>query len=884
MPNKYSHGLVFSHHYSNTINTHRPSLKPPSSRDSTSHTRSTLSSVPSSSNYSAQSSIYSHYLRLEPDPEPEPPHDYKNSSTHARHSSFESRPSDALRFTSKSSQRSRPPSDRLRLEDPFNHRRGNPPSPPPEFEPNLSQRPHYERAPSYRPNTESSPPEQPRAGPSIPISFSDTRPSLHHKSSSVETQIFAPEPTTSASHTRERQRLFLAEAHELHTPPSLTHERQHVFSMESPENSPPLSTEYPQRYSSEIQSTCLPSQTRDRRQSFIQETQALASPLSGQGSKIHSPFGTQNSPLFPSAQELQDYFSRETQGSQSIPAATGDNQDVSSLKARLALHTTSQDSQGRPSLDIRHLQSPRQSQDYQRRPSLGTQHFSSGTRTSQGSIHGQRQSIESQTKREHQLRPSLSSQQLSLEQFIQESEHIGGPSIDSQIYPPQLLSSYTGESKPRPNSFASTQRYTPKGTWLEHSPRSRQDRASKLPNTFIRQHRTLNSTSSGAYDNVVIETHGFPPQRPPSPPATPDSSKSFSLKTLAEEPQRTRPPPPIPQRSARRSPPRQPSVLDSTNSSVVYLPPEPPRPKTSSAVNPPTKSVKPTAFRSPSFSSPTFSISTRRSSINATVSPQSASFSNFSETMTSPRRVSFSTSKDREYFEEADLESLPSEVDFNILPYENPNTGPAVFRATQLGLEDPVSPRYEDPNEGPVFVRATQLGLHRPFSHDRQVSSRASSFDPAAPPPIGLNRRISHASAESYRPKTPKKESKKSLLSFLRSMPAPKAVLYSETTQGKPPVPVSVSRTAISIPTLLPGYRGQFPPPQKQDNGLRSSTEPRMRPGLDARTRTQRSTAHIDAAEKRKSWLKSDDADRSHGASRPVKKEDGELERILSRF
>ena len=126
MPKKYSHGLVFSHHYSNTINTHRPSLKPPSSRDSTSHTRSTPSSVPSSSNYSAQSSIYSHYLRLEPDPEPEPPHDYKTSSTHARHSSFESRPSDALQFTSKSSQRSHPPSDRLRLEDPFNYRIGNP--------------------------------------------------------------------------------------------------------------------------------------------------------------------------------------------------------------------------------------------------------------------------------------------------------------------------------------------------------------------------------------------------------------------------------------------------------------------------------------------------------------------------------------------------------------------------------------------------------------------------------------------------------------------------------------------------------------------------------------------------------------------------------------
>ena len=246
--------------------------------------------------------------------------------------------------------------------------------------------------------------------------------------------------------------------------------------------------------------------------------------------------------------------------------------------------------------------------------------------------------------------------------------------------------------------------------------------------------------------------------------------------------------------------------------------------------------------------------------------------------------MSFNQSRDREYFEDADLESLPPDIDFNVIPYEDPNAGPAIFRATQLGLENPVSPRYEEPNIEPVLSPATQPGLEKSISHDRPVSSRNSSFDSAAPPPIGLNRRISYASAESYEFKRPKKESRMSLISFLRSSPAPKAVLYSEATQGKLPVPVSVSRTAVpSIPLLFPGYRGQFPPPQKtQDKDLKAELEPRMRPRLDVRTSGVRSLAHMDAAEKRKSWFKGDDVDKNRGASRPAPGNKWELERILS--
>lgn len=968
MPNKYSHGLVLSQQqYRGIINADPPlTLKPSSSRKSRSHTRSTASSIRFPSAHSTQSPVYSDYIRLEPDTEPEPANDYR-TTTPASRPRMESTTAHAPQFESSSSERTRPASDRLRLESPFGFRKENLRSPSPKLEPTLSEQPHHEPSPPHSLNSESSPPERLRLGTSLPRPR-NPRPSLHHKSSSIETQIYAPEPTTSPPPPQEPQDILSAKTHEpyplvppMHerqhlypepqlqerqfypsrqsrlenghrTSPTSTQDRQHAFSMESREILPPpistgnrhhvfsmessgisthtLSTEESQERSSlETQHAYLPSPPRDRRQSFVTKTQGLASPSPVHGHQAHSPFGTQKSPLFPSARELQDYFSIKMLGSKSTAAATGDRPYVSSPEARSALPTPIQDAHVRLSLDTQRLQSPSQTQDRQRRPSLRTQHLSSERRpqTAQEPVHSRRQSIDPQTTRdrphppslgprhlsldrfiketqhsrrqsidsksaqESQSRPSLSSQELCLEEFIQESESIREPSIDSQISSPRLSSSYARKSNSRQNTLADAQRFTPKSSLLQHNPRSRRDRPSKLPGTFAPGHRISLPTSHGAYDNVLIETHGFPPERPPSPPATPDSGESFSLTPQTEEPQTTRPPP-IPRRSARRSPPRQQSVLRSTNSSAIHLPSEPPRPKTSSAIDPPTNSKKATALHSP-----TFSISTRRSSINATTSPQSVSFSNFSETMTSPQRVSFGQSRDREYIEDADLESLPPDIDFNVLPYEDPNVGPAIFRATQLGLGNPFSPRYEEPN-GPAFYRATQRGLGQIALHGRQVSSRTSSFDSVAPPPIGLKRRISHAIAEPYQPRVPKKESKMTLLSFLRSTPTPKAVLYSEATQGKAPVPVSVSRTPVpSIPLLFPGYRGQFPPPQKmQDKGLRSGLRPRMGSGFDARTRAPRSDAHRDAAEKRKSWFKGDEVDEGHLAK------GGELERILS--
>ena len=923
MPNKYSHGLVLSQQQYRGIINPQPSssLKPPSSRrNPTSHARSAASSISSLSDYSAQSAVISHYIRLEPDPEREPQY-ADGTSTHTHRPSPSSTLSDAPQFKSTSSERSRPPSERLRLESPFGFRIEDLPSPPPRPEPRLSERPYHEHSPSYRPDFESPPQERLRLVDPSSLSPRNRRPSLHHKSSSSETQIYAPERTISRPPTREgipdpnhspppkherRYHSCIPTAQEgqdypsgpsqetrHRASPTFTQERQHVFSMESPESSPPaISTgDHQERFSSETWRAYLPSPTRDRRQDFVQKTQAIASPQPVQVGPANSPFRTDSPTLSSSTRGFQDYFSIEKQGSQPTSAATGDRQK----NARSPLPSPSQNGRVRPSVDIQRMQTPSQTQEHGRRPSLETHRFSpqSQPRIRLESVHGRRQSINSQTAwspqdppflgprrlsldksiketqhsrkhsisstiaRERQPRPPMSTQQLTLEQFIQESEPIREPLIDPQTYSSQMSSVYTGKSISRQTTAANAQRYTPKNTSLEHSPRSRRERPSKHPENFASHHRTLLPTIEGAYDDVFIETHGFPPERPPSPPATPDSRKNSSLAQQAAESQRIRPPP-IPQRSARRSPPRQRSALHSTNSSLVDLPV---RPKTAPSIDAPTKSGT-------VLHSPTLSISPRRSSINATRSPPSMSFSDFSDIMTSPQREPSSQSKDKGYFDDADLEALPPEIDFNVLPFENPNAGPAIFRATQLGLEDPISPSYEDPNARPAVLRATQLGM--PVSDDGAKLSRVSSFDSVAPPPIGLTRRTSHATADSHQPKVPKKEGKTSLLSFLRSMPATKAVLYPEATQGKPPGPVSVSRTAGPlVPMLFPGFR--------------SGPEPRIRPGLTPKTSAPRSPAHMDAAEKRKSWIKGDGADeKRRRASRLEKKR--EFQRILNKL
>ena len=733
------------------------------------------------------------------------------------------------------------------------------------------------------------------------------RPTLHHKNSSVETQIYAPKQSIPPPSAQEAQDVFPMESSQPHSAPPAQHESQCIHFTDSPKTSrPPTSTGHRQeRFSPETWPAYLPSPTRDSRQSFLQNTTALASPQPVHVGLPNSPFRAENPSLSPSARELQDDFPLSTHASRSTSSAKGNWRK----DPRSPVPTSSQNSRDRPSMDIHRLHSPLQTQGHRHRPSFESHDFSSESQsqTTLQSVYGRRPSIDTQPtlgdqasrslgprrssfdqtikqtahSRSHsssskaaqdsQPLPFSNSQQLSWEQFVHESENIREPLIDSETYSSQTLSFYTRRPNSRDDSLADNQRYIPKNTSLGHTPRSRQDRHSKLPDTSAHHHRILLPTGPGTYDNVTIETHGFPPKRPPSPPATPKSDKSHSLTPHAAESQRTRPSAQKPQHSAGPSLSRQRSMLHSTNSSISELRSEPPRPKTSSGADGSTTSRKGAGLHSP-----TFSISTRASSINATRSPQSVAFSNFSDAMTSPRRAPLSHSRDRGYFDDADLSPLPSEIDFNVLPYENPNAGPAIFRVTQLGAESPTSPRYEDPISRPAVVRATQLGM--PASEDEAASSRSSSFDSAAPPPIGLNRRESYASAKRFQPKTPKKAGKTSLLSFLRSTPtSPKTVLYSDTPHGKPPTSVSVSRTGIpSIPLLFPGSRGKYAPPPQRVMGS-------SRPSLESRARVApRSPAHLDAADKRSSWLKGDDAvvvDRSRRASRMEKKR--EFERIL---
>ena len=895
MPNKYSHGLVFSQQQQRWAINNYPS---PSSLRPPTHTRSADSSISSLSGYSAQNAVIADYIRLEPAIEPDPSSAWRSSAQTAR-LSVNSAPSDSSHGESTPSQRPRPPSDRLRLESPTRFRIDKSPtrsrieelpSPPPRLEYGRPERPGYELSPSRYPDVESSSQDRIRLVDPSPQATRHPRPTYHHKNSSVETQIYDPKKPTSPSPTQEDQDLFSLEALQSHSSPSVKHEHQHVYSTGSPKVSrPPKSTgDRPERLSPEMRRTHLPSPTQDPRQSTSQKTHPPASLQAVQASLSNYRSGADKSTLSPSAQDFQDYFSLEKHGSRSASTAQADRQK----SARSHLPTPSQNGRDRPSMDIQRMQPPsqtqihryqtqsqaalqsghgrRQSIDSQRglgpqdSPSLGPRRFSFD-QSIKDTLHSRGASINSRNAREHQSRP-LNSQQLSWEQFVHESENMREPLIDSQTYSSQMPSSYSSRPNSRQSSLADAQRYTPKNTSTGQTPQSRRDRRSKLPDTFTPHHRTLPPTGQ---ENVSIETHGIPPERPPSPPATPDSGKSFSLATQAAESQKTKPSSPNPQRSASRSLSQQRPTSRSANSSVVELPPEPTRPKTSSAVDDPTISRKIAGLHSP-----TFSISTRNSSLNATRSAPSVAFSNFSDTMTSPRRLPSSQSNEKAFFDDADLTPLPSEIDFAVLPYENPNVGPAIFRPNQLGLESPTSPRDEAPTVRPTVIRATQLGI--PASYEPPDLSRASSFDSAAPPPIGLNRNPSHATAKTQQPKTPKKEGKTSLLSFLRPSPSPKAVLYSEASQGKPPASVSVSRTGMpSIPGLFPGYRGQFPPSQK----TRATSSKSSKSSLEPRSSTSRSSAHRDAADKRTSWLKGDDLDKMERAIRLEKKR--EFERIL---
>ena len=222
--------------------------------------------------------------------------------------------------------------------------------------------------------------------------------------------------------------------------------------------------------------------------------------------------------------------------------------------------------------------------------------------------------------------------------------------------------------------------------------------------------------------------------------------------------------------------------------------------------------------------SPSFSITTRTSSLNATTFPPV-----LSRTSSMPSRALVD--------DDADLESLPSTIlDLDIIPWENVNSGPAIFRQA-------------------------------PPVDDRPMSSRSSSFDSTVPPPI---RRVPNSpTPHDKSPPTPMK-SRKSISSMLFSrLQAPtKAIFYSETVPGKLPTPISVLRTGTpSIPALFPTYRGQFPPPQKSEERVGRQMS---QTSTEARPRLGRGVSQS-AAEKRRSWFRNEQVDRAFGLGQPVK-------------
>ncbi len=338
------------------------------------------------------------------------------------------------------------------------------------------------------------------------------------------------------------------------------------------------------------------------------------------------------------------------------------------------------------------------------------------------------------------------------------------------------------------------------------------------------------------YGRVPLSARAFAPEGPPSPPATPESATNSSLSTQLEKPNSISSPRPVPERSIRRSSPERSSRRQSEMVARSDDHARPTRPKTSSREKSPTGT--------------TFSITTRRSpfdgaSLSASHTRASSVLSKGALASDADLRASNNPSEKPSFLfddDDADLESLPSTLDFNTLPWCNHNTGPAIFRDGELNIQQ--------------------------NSFKSPALTGASSFDSAAPPPITLNRRMPPVFAESSVPavqKTPKKP-KPSIasLSFFRS--APKAILYSQTVPGTPPIPVSVSRTAVpSIPALFPDFKGQFPPPPPKIEERRRRNSRAI--GFDVQKRGR--SVPPKPSEKRKSWFKTDQLDKTFSMVQP---------------
>ena len=291
----------------------------------------------------------------------------------------------------------------------------------------------------------------------------------------------------------------------------------------------------------------------------------------------------------------------------------------------------------------------------------------------------------------------------------------------------------------------------------------------------------------------VVDRKDLTRQHPLTPPLTPkarDSWESFSLDTHLDEL-----PPPLPFQHPPRVVPRH---FDMTPPDSV---------SSDSRLLPLTRSLSTTSASHSQVSSgrhkPSSSIPNRRSSLSSLQRPTPASLGHKEPDLLTFDNLSDISGPDSLDLD-SDLEPLPPDLcndpDFAAMPWTDYPEVPAISR----------------------LIRRNSC------------SSRASSFDSAAPPPISLgdrkkpNRRLPAILNEKEPKQLKKPRSSFSFLSAIgRATSTPKSIPYNSTSQGKAPVPVNVSRTnAPSIPSLFSSYRGPFPPntPSRRPQTSGSST------------------------------------------------------------
>ena len=471
-------------------------------------------------------------------------------------------------------------------------------------------------------------------------------------------------------------------------------------------------------------------------------------------------------------------------------------------------------------------------------------------------------------------------------------------SIETQIYNPQSPRSSQSSIKMTDWSHSSEVKARRRAAHLSSPNRSRpvsRNKVLKESGNKAPQKPQTPPLTHPSREDASAKARAFIPPHPPSPPATPDSGKSFGLDTFMDRIDKATAPTSVAANSpemtnceansdlhennASQDPVAVSFHKDTSSESLVILPHVPPNsgksfglknhlriseptdpapPVSESSVrrtlsmvprsdqnplspqSPPIQSSPSKIKQQRAYHSPTFSITTQPSSrgfmasptfdfrpeplkLNRALSLHSPTFSITSPTMASqvePSRPStsrsahgprFSISTRRSslnfsngppdlnlvssmpsevYFEDdADLESLPSDMDFDSLPWTDLNADP--------------------------------VGFHNVRPGDRRwsASSRGSSVDSAEPPPIRRAPNYPMFSEKTASQSLKKSRQSLAALLFSRS-PAhpPKAILYCETMPGPPPIPVHVSGKGISSNTaLFSTTPNQFPPLQKSE-------------------------------------------------------------------